>query len=476
MSNGKKAKCFKMKYKLSLEAISDYTQMSILAGELYIIDENEVKSHVCKMVLENYFFIENDTKIVIPTLKNIENDGVNNWCMQIAIADLSTQKIHFYNKYFANNGEKITYENSIITVHNENNEFVKTDFLDISRTEVKVTENFEVLFKKHHYYKRHWTENRGDKHNDWGTSWWYFETDGEGNILKQIEEYENGTVQCYDTENPENEFGGLGKTPMELWEFAEYEIYKEDFDSIWNINYKIIKNDLYTHLRQISTRPAMYLGENTITALWHYVSGYQSACYFKGAEEDLSPRWSLFHEFVKRKTNFAESTGGWKYMILAFCEGNEEKALDTFFKFFEDFLKGEELNVYLQNLIPKDKHDWDLEKAMDIHWYNYAELKPIIPQLLIWLQDINWPVAKPISALLKPMLPDILTELIPILQSEDGVWKYNILQVFFIETKTSYWNNIASLIIDLAKNPSEIDKKEEVDILALEIINNETLI
>jgi hypothetical protein len=42
------------------------------------------------------------------------------------------------------------------------------------------------------YVKRHWVELRGDEHNAWGTSWWYFEVDDNGGVLRQVELYDSG--------------------------------------------------------------------------------------------------------------------------------------------------------------------------------------------------------------------------------------------------------------------------------------------
>ncbi len=144
------------------------------------------------------------------------------------------------------------------------------------------------------YYKRFWNELRGDMYTGWGKSWWYFETAPVGTILKQIEEYENGIVQCYDLITPENSYGGLGKLPLPLDEFREYGIYKEDFDSVWNTRNPILKNDLYKHFDTIRKRPALFLSGLSISKLDSYINGYQAACSFKGIEEKLKPRWHLF--------------------------------------------------------------------------------------------------------------------------------------------------------------------------------------
>ena len=468
-----------MNYKLNIEAKVDYTQMSIMAGELYLIDQKNRKTHIAGMALGekdlHYFFIENNTKFVFIVLENLLKNGINDWCTQVAIADIATETISYYDTYFANEGETIMYENGVITVFNERNNFSKTHSFNIKTTKVERTKKFQIFGNHNHYFKRHWNELRADNNENWGKSEWLFETDPDGNILKQIEIYENGIVQCYDLIYQENSFGGLGKLPLSFDEFAEYGIYKEDFDSVWNAQNKIIKNNLYQHLKIIEPKPALYLGGLSINKLDTYIHGYIAACYFKGIEENLEPRWELFHEFAKRKTGFYESTSGWCNMILSKCDSDEEKALKLFFECFDEFLTGNEINKFIKTLIPKHKNDWSFDKSCDINWYNYKELKPIIPELLIWLQDINWPVAKPISEYLKPMLPDILEELKPILNGNDSIWKYNILNIFFIETKSTYWKMISENIENLAFNPSDNDAKEEVNLLAKQILQENIL-
>lgn len=83
------------------------------------------------------------------------------------------------------------------------------------------------------YYKRQWNEIRGDECDDWGTSIWYFEIDEKGYPNKQIEKYESGIVLKYDDENSEDKFGRLSDQPIDLQDFQEFEITKEEFDKEW---------------------------------------------------------------------------------------------------------------------------------------------------------------------------------------------------------------------------------------------------
>ncbi len=83
------------------------------------------------------------------------------------------------------------------------------------------------------YFKRNWNETRGDQYDSWGKSVWFFETDINGDVLRQIEAYENGKVLKYDNQNIEDEFGGLADQNLDLIEFEEFSIEKEEFENKW---------------------------------------------------------------------------------------------------------------------------------------------------------------------------------------------------------------------------------------------------
>ena len=86
------------------------------------------------------------------------------------------------------------------------------------------------------YYKRNWEETRGDKFDSWGKSVWLFETKNSGQPTKQMEIYDNGKVLKYHQMKLEDEFGRLGDQELDLEEFSEFEITKQEFENIWNEN------------------------------------------------------------------------------------------------------------------------------------------------------------------------------------------------------------------------------------------------
>ncbi|WP_299797155.1 hypothetical protein [uncultured Maribacter sp.] len=83
------------------------------------------------------------------------------------------------------------------------------------------------------YYKRNWNETRGDQYNSWGKSIWYFETNNNGEVLRQIEAYDNGKVLKYNNQNIEDEYGRLADQNLDLTEFVEFSIEKEEFENKW---------------------------------------------------------------------------------------------------------------------------------------------------------------------------------------------------------------------------------------------------
>ena len=84
------------------------------------------------------------------------------------------------------------------------------------------------------YFKRYWNELRGDEHDDWGCSWWYFETNDDGDVLRQIEVYDSGPALKYSELHVEDEYGGLSEKPLDLAEFAEFTTRNQEFERAWN--------------------------------------------------------------------------------------------------------------------------------------------------------------------------------------------------------------------------------------------------
>ncbi|GGZ05135.1 hypothetical protein GCM10007388_43420 [Pseudoduganella plicata] len=85
------------------------------------------------------------------------------------------------------------------------------------------------------HVKRHWNETRGDQHDDWGTSWWYFEVAADGRVIRQVEQYESGTLLHYDAKRDIDTCGGLALEPLDLSESGYQEILDKEFEHVWEL-------------------------------------------------------------------------------------------------------------------------------------------------------------------------------------------------------------------------------------------------
>ena len=119
----------------------------------------------------------------------------------------------------------------------------------------------------------------------------------------------------------------------------------------------------------------------------------------------------------------------------------------------------------IKYLIPKDKFDFEtVEKLKN---YSFDEIEPIIPNLLEWLQDMNWPVSRPLANFLVPYSEEISSEILKILQGKDEMWKYWILLTFGKSIKNK---SVHQEITRIAQNPTKDEIENDVFEIAQEIL------
>lgn len=151
-----------------------------------------------------------------------------------------------------------------------------------------------------------------------------------------------------------------------------------------------------------------------------------------------------------------------KYVLNQAAEAITNSAMDNS---RSDILK----DMDVKTLIPKDK--CDMETAGKLKKYQYEHIKSIIPELLEWLQDCNWPVSGPVSEYLKTIPDKLSGNLAAILKGNDDIWKYWILTVFFYDTTKYADLEVMNEIERIAFYPSKGEIEEEVSEIANEILN-----
>lgn len=125
----------------------------------------------------------------------------------------------------------------------------------------------------------------------------------------------------------------------------------------------------------------------------------------------------------------------------------------------------------VKDLVPKNKFD---DTSIDtLKRLSYEEIEPIVPDLLEWLQDMNWPVASEVRDVLTPFIDQLFPEFQKIFTSNDGLWKYWILSCFGDNTTDK---RFIDEMKRMAISPTEDEITEEVDIYAREILERRNIV
>lgn len=94
------------------------------------------------------------------------------------------------------------------------------------------------------------------------------------------------------------------------------------------------------------------------------------------------------------------------------------------------------------------------------------KIRPIIPELLVWLQDGNWPVATEVRDILLPLDKELLPHIRSILKTNDSEWKFFLLTCLVSGLPKDTISELRHDLFDIAHNPSVSDKASEVDVAA----------
>ncbi|QDC10399.1 DUF5071 domain-containing protein [Oceanicola sp. D3] len=125
----------------------------------------------------------------------------------------------------------------------------------------------------------------------------------------------------------------------------------------------------------------------------------------------------------------------------------------------------------LSACIPRDKHDTDaVQRAAAAIRAEPRKIAPVLPELLEWLQDANWPVAKPLAACLRNAGPELLPPLRRILNGKDGPWKYWVIELLAAQLPPDLLAGVRPDLARLARAPTTNDRIEEVHLAARAVL------
>ena len=126
-----------------------------------------------------------------------------------------------------------------------------------------------------------------------------------------------------------------------------------------------------------------------------------------------------------------------------------------------------------KNYIPKDIYD--ILAVKYLQYLPFKAIKEDVPKLLEWLQDLHWEVAPGIAQYLIPHINEITSELLFVLNTNDGMWKYCIINGLIKRSQSKLDPRLINALKRIAEHPSIIDAEDAVDEAAKEIIANKLL-
>lgn len=115
----------------------------------------------------------------------------------------------------------------------------------------------------------------------------------------------------------------------------------------------------------------------------------------------------------------------------------------------------------IEDLVPKNK--FDFSRIEELRMLSDEEIGPILPALLGWMKDMNWPIAKEMPRLLSKHQRLIVPYIIEVLQPEQSEcdWKNFIIQDLLPMMDEKYLVLIKPCLERIVEKPTQDEILEE---------------
>ena len=98
------------------------------------------------------------------------------------------------------------------------------------------------------------------------------------------------------------------------------------------------------------------------------------------------------------------------------------------------------------------------------------KILPLLPNLLEWIQDMNWPVATSVLELLLTFPEEIVVHVQDVLSSDDDNWKWFILNDLVIKLPIESRVQFREYLTRVSETPTHNELAEGLDEIAKEIL------
>ena len=123
--------------------------------------------------------------------------------------------------------------------------------------------------------------------------------------------------------------------------------------------------------------------------------------------------------------------------------------------------------IDLTALLPVDKTD--AAAASKVVAIGFPSVEPVLPRLLEWLQDMNWPVAQILQPFLASIGPPLAPHIRAVLATDDDVWKYWVIQGV-VGKSTELAQVLKPELERLAHSPTDGEIEEGVSEISAQVI------
>jgi hypothetical protein len=120
------------------------------------------------------------------------------------------------------------------------------------------------------------------------------------------------------------------------------------------------------------------------------------------------------------------------------------------------------------DLLSKDKHDQEaIERLRKLQ---PEQLVPLLPELLEWIADINWPICRDAIELVLTVPEHVAEPVCKVLQTTDEGWKCNCLDYVVRDLPQEEQQRLRPELERIAQNPTLEEIEEETRDTAQEIL------
>ena len=122
----------------------------------------------------------------------------------------------------------------------------------------------------------------------------------------------------------------------------------------------------------------------------------------------------------------------------------------------------------LKNLLPSNK--FDVEQAKKLKDLDRSQVLLLLPELINYTQDINWPVAPIIVDTLLKFPIEIVPSVQAVLAEDDDSWKWFLLNYLVSKLPLDSKFHFKEYLIRVAEIPTESEIAEELDYVSKNIL------